>query len=60
MMGLMVSPLRGADGNVEFLAHFLAGPSSRPGLDVETAIAGVVAAAPSGGVAPAGSGEAEA
>jgi hypothetical protein len=22
MIGVMVSPLRGADGNVEFLAHF--------------------------------------
>ena len=25
-MGVMVSPLRGADGNVEFLAHFRVGP----------------------------------
>jgi 23S rRNA (cytidine1920-2'-O)/16S rRNA (cytidine1409-2'-O)-methyltransferase len=24
MMGVMVSPLKGADGNVEFLAHFQA------------------------------------
>ncbi len=30
MMGLMVSPLRGADGNVEFLAHFRV-PGSGPG-----------------------------
>jgi 23S rRNA (cytidine1920-2'-O)/16S rRNA (cytidine1409-2'-O)-methyltransferase len=26
MMGIMVSPRRGADGNVEFLAHFRVGP----------------------------------
>jgi 23S rRNA (cytidine1920-2'-O)/16S rRNA (cytidine1409-2'-O)-methyltransferase len=31
-MGVMVSPLRGADGNVEFLAHFVAGAAARPGL----------------------------
>jgi len=28
MMGLMVSPLRGAEGNVEFLAHFRPGSSA--------------------------------
>jgi 23S rRNA (cytidine1920-2'-O)/16S rRNA (cytidine1409-2'-O)-methyltransferase len=27
MMGVMVSPLRGADGNVEFFAHLVAGPA---------------------------------
>jgi hypothetical protein len=26
MMGVMVSPLRGADGNVEFLVHLRIGP----------------------------------
>jgi hypothetical protein len=31
MMGAMVSPLRGADGNVEFLVH-LAVPSAEAGL----------------------------
>lgn len=29
-MGVMVSPLRGADGNVEFLAHFVAGAAAPP------------------------------
>jgi 23S rRNA (cytidine1920-2'-O)/16S rRNA (cytidine1409-2'-O)-methyltransferase len=35
MMGVMVSPLTGADGNVEFLAHLLAGEpaSSGPAID---------------------------
>jgi 23S rRNA (cytidine1920-2'-O)/16S rRNA (cytidine1409-2'-O)-methyltransferase len=35
MMGLMVSPLTGADGNVEFLAHFRAhwGDRARPETD---------------------------
>ena len=28
MMGVMVSPLRGADGNVEFLAHLASGRRS--------------------------------
>jgi 23S rRNA (cytidine1920-2'-O)/16S rRNA (cytidine1409-2'-O)-methyltransferase len=59
MMGLMVSPLRGADGNVEFLAHLHAGPSSQPAVGVEAAVAGVVAAARTDRKAPAGPGETE-
>ena len=44
MMGVMVSPLRGADGNVEFLAHLRPGSDaatllSERGLDVEQALA---------------------
>jgi hypothetical protein len=44
-MGVMVSPLRGADGNVEFLAWFRAGPVAADPTDatdatpVEAAIA---------------------
>jgi hypothetical protein len=34
MMGVMVSPLRGADGNVEFLAHLRA--HTRPETPPET------------------------
>jgi len=52
LAGLMVSPLRGAEGNVEFLAHLIpgAGPD-RPGpVDVPgpVDIAGTVAAAAAG------------
>jgi 23S rRNA (cytidine1920-2'-O)/16S rRNA (cytidine1409-2'-O)-methyltransferase len=44
MMGIMVSPRRGADGNVEFLAHFKVGtdrPGSGagPGWDLDTVLA---------------------
>ena len=44
MMGVMVSPLRGADGNVEFLAHLRPGfdattPRCEPGLDLEHVLA---------------------
>lgn len=44
MMGIMVSPLRGADGNVEFLAHLGAGggpglPSLAITADLEAALA---------------------
>jgi 23S rRNA (cytidine1920-2'-O)/16S rRNA (cytidine1409-2'-O)-methyltransferase len=43
MMGVMVSPLRGADGNVEFLVHFRVGSvvdgPPDPTLEVETAVA---------------------
>ena len=43
MMGLMVSPLRGADGNVEFLGHWrAAAPAGEGGVD-EGAIEAVVA-----------------
>lgn len=51
MMGVMVSPLRGADGNVEFLAHLTAradlagGDGARPALaerlDVASLLAGL-------------------
>lgn len=53
MMGVMASPLRGADGNVEFLAHFrVAGNagSARPG-EVERGHADVIDAAVSAAVA---------
>ncbi len=44
MMGVMVSPLRGADGNAEFLAHFRRGgdrPQSAPsrGLNLDSVLA---------------------
>jgi 23S rRNA (cytidine1920-2'-O)/16S rRNA (cytidine1409-2'-O)-methyltransferase len=43
-MGVMVSPLRGADGNVEFLAWFRAGRAERPlGAGVPQALAKAVA-----------------
>ncbi|MGH9057084.1 MAG: TlyA family RNA methyltransferase [Acidimicrobiales bacterium] len=53
MMGLMVSPVRGADGNVEFLAHLSRAGAPPPGgtADVERAVAAAVAAV---GSAPAG------
>ncbi len=43
IMGLMVSPLLGAEGNVEFLAHLVAGAA--PGGDPAALIADSVAAA---------------
>ncbi|MGI8809008.1 MAG: TlyA family RNA methyltransferase [Acidimicrobiales bacterium] len=43
IMGLMVSPLVGAEGNVEFLAHFVTGPAvAAPVDDVEALVASVV------------------
>jgi 23S rRNA (cytidine1920-2'-O)/16S rRNA (cytidine1409-2'-O)-methyltransferase len=45
MMGVMVSPLRGADGNVEFLAHLRVGSAAHGAADPLTAIDAVVAAA---------------
>lgn len=47
MMGVMVSPLRGAEGNTEFLAHFrvVAEPVIVAEPVVATQVAGVVAAA---------------
>jgi hypothetical protein len=45
MMGLMVSPLRGADGNVEFLAHLRASPPPGPGVDIVAAVDAVVSEA---------------
>ena len=43
IMGLMVSPLLGAEGNVEFLAHLVAG--AVPGPDPAALIAGTIASA---------------
>jgi hypothetical protein len=48
-MGVMVSPLRGADGNVEFLAHLLAGAGNPP-VDPSPAIEAVLATARAGGL----------
>jgi 23S rRNA (cytidine1920-2'-O)/16S rRNA (cytidine1409-2'-O)-methyltransferase len=48
MMGLMVSPLRGADGNVEFLAHLRAGPPPGDPVDVRAAVAVAIAEAETG------------
>ncbi len=49
-MGVMVSPLRGADGNVEFLAHFTVGRpdahQTRPGMSVDAAVEAASAASP--------------
>jgi 23S rRNA (cytidine1920-2'-O)/16S rRNA (cytidine1409-2'-O)-methyltransferase len=39
MMEAMVSPLRGADGNVEFLAHLRPGASARTPWDPDAAVA---------------------
>jgi len=41
IMGLMVSPLHGAEGNVEFLAHLVPGGAGAP-ADVAALVAGVV------------------
>ena len=53
VVGLMVSPLRGAEGNVEFLAHLVPGATGGGAPDGEPAgaadIAGTVAAAAAGG-----------
>ena len=44
MMGVMVSPLRGADGNTEFLAHFRFGAPSGTSSDlIDSAVAAVSA-----------------
>ncbi len=49
-MGVMMSPLRGADGNVEFLAHFVSAPApARSAAEVAASVdAAVVAAEPAG------------
>ncbi len=39
LQGVMASPLRGAEGNVEFLAHFVAGRPRLAGLDLDRAVA---------------------
>lgn len=38
MMGAMVSPLRGADGNVEFVTHFKVGHRATP-FDIDSVVA---------------------
>jgi 23S rRNA (cytidine1920-2'-O)/16S rRNA (cytidine1409-2'-O)-methyltransferase len=38
MMGIMVSPLRGPDGNVEFLAHARAHHTRGPGVDLDAVV----------------------
>ena len=38
MMGIMVSPLRGADGNVEFLVHARAHEGSAPTVDLDAVV----------------------
>jgi 23S rRNA (cytidine1920-2'-O)/16S rRNA (cytidine1409-2'-O)-methyltransferase len=43
MMGAMVSPLKGADGNVEFLVHLRAHTSAAPGVDIAAVVAEAVA-----------------
>jgi hypothetical protein len=45
MMGVMVSPLRGADGNVEFLVHLRHRSADNPPADWRQQIEVVVAAA---------------
>jgi 23S rRNA (cytidine1920-2'-O)/16S rRNA (cytidine1409-2'-O)-methyltransferase len=44
IMGLMVSPLRGAEGNVEFLAHLVAG-GDQGGRPIQAMVDGAVAVA---------------
>ncbi len=45
MMGVMVSPLRGADGNVEFLVHLRVGSAMDAPADPTRAVEAAVAAA---------------
>jgi 23S rRNA (cytidine1920-2'-O)/16S rRNA (cytidine1409-2'-O)-methyltransferase len=45
IMGLMTSPLRGADGNVEFLLHGRAATAQPPDIEVGALIDAVIAAA---------------
>jgi 23S rRNA (cytidine1920-2'-O)/16S rRNA (cytidine1409-2'-O)-methyltransferase len=47
MMGVMVSPLRGADGNVEFLSHFRLAAQGSDHIDGANEIDRVVAEAAS-------------
>jgi 23S rRNA (cytidine1920-2'-O)/16S rRNA (cytidine1409-2'-O)-methyltransferase len=39
MMGLMASPIRGAEGNVEFLAHFRTDTEEAPAVDIDAVVA---------------------
>jgi 23S rRNA (cytidine1920-2'-O)/16S rRNA (cytidine1409-2'-O)-methyltransferase len=52
MMGIMVSPLQGADGNVEFLAHLRTASPGPAGPSSERAIDGAVARAAAGAAGP--------
>jgi len=38
MMGAMVSPLKGADGNVEFFLHFRRGVSGPAQVDLDAVV----------------------
>jgi 23S rRNA (cytidine1920-2'-O)/16S rRNA (cytidine1409-2'-O)-methyltransferase len=49
MMGAMVSPLRGADGNVEFLVHFRLGPPPLVETEIDAALDEVLASPALGG-----------
>lgn len=40
-VGLAVSPIRGGDGNVEFLIHLVADPNGSGGVDIDAAVASV-------------------
>ncbi len=42
MMGAMVSPLTGADGNVEFLVHVVAGSATAGSVDLDEVVADAV------------------
>jgi 23S rRNA (cytidine1920-2'-O)/16S rRNA (cytidine1409-2'-O)-methyltransferase len=44
MMGAMVSPITGADGNVEFLVHLRPGASTAKEVDLDAVVAAAVAA----------------
>ncbi len=59
MMGLMVSPLVGADGNVEFLAHLSAhaeAPLDRPDRDADGALERAISAAVAAAISAHGMG----
>jgi 23S rRNA (cytidine1920-2'-O)/16S rRNA (cytidine1409-2'-O)-methyltransferase len=52
IMDAMVSPLRGADGNVEFLLHArTAPPAGAPAVDLDALVAAVTAGAAGGAAA---------
>ncbi len=54
IMGAMASPLRGADGNVEFLLHARRTAGATPPPDLDDLVAEAVAAAPAGAPAAGG------
>lgn len=49
MIGAMVSPLRGADGNVEFFLHLVAAPGQGRDASIEEALGEAMAMSPAGG-----------